>query len=272
MGFLDDIEKKADRFRTDKERQETLERERARRVEELKPSLRQIYRYLLHLAEQLDVAQPEVLVSYKVEGYGTLTDLRQQSYSARADDRENPTEVTLAIECADSNGRERVFYTEGRRAYLRQREYLYTNLLRFDHKIAITGRGTFFLEPHVPVRLICTPDADARKLKLRVINYDRVGSEDTYWISPERVSRESLDRLTGFVLRRLNSLEGLVDPPITDEERERLSRRLRAVREAQRREETRAEVLRKTEEQARQEQERLHPIRRKVRSLLHRED
>lgn len=221
MAYLDELKQQAQVIRGEQKGGSPEARQQAVVARTVHLSLRLIHRYLQELAEQLNVVKPIVSASYDIEGYGSLADLSQQDYTVQVDDPKNIGAISFTCSCLHHDTRPRLLRTPDRFAFLKQRDYLWQHGLQFDSKLTVSGEGTFFLDPSVPMTLRFLPDNTNHRIRLVIKNFDRLG-EDSYFIDPRKIDRQRLDGIAGVVLRKPNSLERLTGPLIADEVKARI--------------------------------------------------
>jgi hypothetical protein len=261
MGYLDDLKKQAQTIREEQRSSSPQEEQQAAIERALQLSLRLIYAYLRELATQLNVVKPNLSVSYDIVGYGRIADLSQGDYSVEVDDFKIIGELSLAFACRHRDPRPRVITTADGCAFLRQRDFLGRHDLKFDSKLAISGGGTFLLEPWVPVSIRFLSDTKTRRIRCVIKNLEHLG-EESYLIDPLRLKRPHLDGIAGLVLRKPNSLEKLTGPLITDSARVRIRRALAEERRQQLRHEAEVAAISCAEERAEAERRFLARVRR----------
>jgi hypothetical protein len=231
VGYLDQLKKQLDNVQQ-QDNQRASELAEQSIVQKLQPGLRAILHYLEELVGVLNEIKPQLMVSYEIEGYGELIDLRQQRYQVQVDNREDIRQITLSFECLDERLADRIFTVDGRDAYLRQREYLWKNNLRFKEKFVMGGQGKFFLEPKVRVQFIFIPDTRQQKIRLELRNYHALG-RTLRWIAPDNIGDTSLDHdLGGLILRKINDLNELSTGQMTEKMRQEIKEKLRQAQEA----------------------------------------
>ena len=221
MGYLENLKQEAQTVKAEQEHQRTSQQATQAHLDELRPSLRQIYGYLKDLVEQLNVVRPDLLLNYDIEGLGQLTGLRQDNYAVSADDANNLTSVTLTFSCGQDDGQRRTLQTADRDAFLRQRDYLWKHNLQFDYKVTATGQATFLLQPKITVRIEFLLEPEARKIRCTVRNLDRLG-QDSYLIEPTAIDASGLDAIAALVLRKSRTLETLTGAGLSDQDRARI--------------------------------------------------
>lgn len=249
MGYLDDLKKQAQGIRKEQQDPPPQEHHQAAVERALQLSLRLIYGYLVELVEHLNVVKPEVSVSYEIEGYGRIADLRQDNYTLQIDDRRLIGSITLSFTCGHPEPRPRVMRAPDRSAFMKQRDYLLRHGLTFDSKLAVSGEGTLLVEPMITVSLRFSPDPKARRIRFDIKNLSCLGQE-SYLIDPIRLNRQHLDGIAGLVLRKPDSLEKLTGPLITDDAKMRIRQALVEERKQQLRHDAEAAAISRAERKA----------------------
>ncbi len=264
MRYLDQLKKQSNTEQPrDKQRDSELEERRI--VQKLQPGLLAILHYLEELASVLNEVNPELLVSYDIEGYGKLVDFRQQTYQVEVDNRDDIRQITLSFECLDENPDPKVLVVDGRDAYLRQREYLWKNNLRFKDKFTMDDQGKFFLEPKVRIQFVFSADIKQCKIKLEMRNFQSIGYMQR-WIAPDNISEETLDHdLGGLILRKIDDLDELSTGKMTEEMRQEIKEKLRQAQQAQKQQDERIAA---EEEKAMLEGRLVNRLRRNLNALV----
>ena len=249
MGYLDDLKKQAQVIREEDQGPSPAEQQQAAIERALQLSLRLIHGYLRELIDQLNVVKPDISAGYDIEGFGRLADLSQGDYLLHLDDPRVIGDLALAFVCGHAEASPRVMRTSDRSAFVKQRDYLWRHGLKFESKLAVSGEGTFLLEPMIPVSLRFLPDARARRIRFVIKNLETLG-EESYLIDPLRLKRQHLDGIAGLVLRKPNSLERLTGPLISDDAKTRIRQALAEERKQQQHHEARAAAISQAEQQA----------------------
>jgi len=269
MGYLDDLKRQSEALREKQETAQAGDHEEQAIIDELRPTLKVILKYMEEFVDVANFVNPEVPVNYDIEGYGRFTNMRQEAYSVNTetDDREELTKVVFRFECTDPNPQVRTFAVEGREEFLKQREYLWRNNFQFKDKASMTG-GSFYLEPKVIVRLEFTPDPKKRRIKLVVRNLSFIGSA-ARWIDPDVVSQDALDDLAGLVLRKSDELDKLSTGQMTDEMRRRIQEGLRQEQERRQMDQLRTAIKKEEAEQDKSDATLVRRLRRNLGTLVH---
>lgn len=267
MGYLDDLKKQAQVIRAEQHASSMREHQRAAVERALQLSLRLVHGYLRELAAQLNIVQPSLSISYDIEGYGRIRDMIQSDYTVEVDDAKVIGELTFSFACRHRDTRPRVVRMPDRAAFLRQRDTFWRHDLKFESKLAVSGEGSFLLEPTVPVSLRFLPDPDTCRIRCVIKNLELLG-EETYLIDPLRLKREHLDGIAGLVLRKPNSLEKLTGPLITNDAKVRIRQALAEERREQQRHEAEVAAISLAEQEAEAEKRFSARMRRKIRRAL----
>lgn len=264
MGYLDQLKKQSKAIQQqDEQRDGALEEQRI--FQKLQPGLQAILQYLEELTDVLNEVKPQLSASYDIEGYGELIDLRQQAYQVQVDNRDDICQITFSFECLDENRAPRVFTVDGRDAFLRQRDYLWKNNLRFKEKFAMDDRGKFFLEPRVRVQFVFSPDIKQRKIGLKIRNLRGIGWMQR-WIAPGNINEQTLDHdLGGLILRKIDDLDELSTGQMTEEMRQEIKEKLRQAQKAQKQQDERIAA---EEEKALMESRLVNRLRRNLNTLV----
>ena len=173
---------------------------------EAQAALVRLYTYLRELVDNLNAVRPDVSVSYRVEGYGEFTGLRQSEYRLLADD---PSAIALSFVC--SKDQKVTFPREGRPNIQRQWDYMASHGLRFAfeearrHTVGKTYQGSFRLECRVPVTLSFAVDLEALRIRFTARNLDFLG-EQVYSLKPDVIGGEFFEALAQAVVRKPNRL------------------------------------------------------------------
>ena len=269
MGYLEDLKQEAQTVKAEQQSQETSEQATQSHAAELRPKLQQIYEYLKDLVEQLNVVNPDLRLSYHVEGLGQLTGLRQGDYAVSGDDANNLNTVTLTFSCGDGDGERRMLQTADRDAFLRQRDYLWTHNLQFDYKVSATGQATFLLQPKVTVRIEFVLEPELGKIRCTARNLDRLG-KDSYLIEPGAIDASGLDAIAALVLRKSTTLETLTGAGLSDQDRARIRDALQKEREELRRHDRIVATIRAAEARKAAENRPINRLRRGVTDQVNR--
>jgi hypothetical protein len=231
MKLLDQLKKEAAAIKARQEKPEIEAPEKnAQILQVVRPGMQALYDYLNQLVEQLNTHNPEVSVSYEVEGYGTLSKLEQVDYKLIADNVDDLEKFTLSF-VRKGEGLHK-FQRKTKDGVKRQKEYLWSHGLRFESKLSIDGVGTFSLRPNVPVTFEFSVDLKKPAVRLQITNHDILG-RTIYRYEPEMIDDAFMDELAKYVLRRPNQFNELSGNTVSDETRQRLRRQVEAIQREQ---------------------------------------
>jgi hypothetical protein len=193
MSFLDDLKKEAERVeQCDQSAVFESELQRNLVIQSVRPHLSKLYNYLKETTGLLNVANPDVHVSYDIRGFGRLGPLRQSNYKVTAEDPNNLDKFVLSFECSRPD--QVTFEIKGMQTAAALKEWLWGCNLRFTSKQSVDGDGVFVMDAFVPVTFEFSLDLDSAKVVLRISNLDTLGqNRSTY--DPEVLDDEFMDEL-----------------------------------------------------------------------------
>lgn len=231
MRLIDQLKKEAAEIKAKQEKPAIEAPVRnAQMLQVVRPGMRAVYDYLSQLVEQLNIHSPEGSVSYDVEGYGALSNLKQVDYKLTTENVDDLEKFTLSFDCKGDGPHK--FQRKTKDGVQRQKEYLWSHGLRFESKLSIDGVGTFSLRPNVPVTFEFSTDSKEPAIRLQITNHDILG-RTIYRYKPEMIDDEFLDELAKYVLRRPNQFNELSGNTVSDETRQRLRSQLEAIQREQ---------------------------------------
>lgn len=224
MGLLDELKREAETVKArEEEARSSVEAERDAVLKQLRPRMHGLYGFLKELAENLSVVNPDVRATYKVDGFGDVTGLRQEGYRVSTPDNRALTQFTLHFNCVSDGGVK--FQTKGKENSERQRQYMWGHNLRFTSKLLADGSGVFFLETFVPVTLEFELAAERGAVRLRERNLLLLGTNTTYYTASQ-LTDEFFDEIGKAILRKPNRFSELSGNTLSDDARRRLRQQL----------------------------------------------
>ncbi len=204
MSVLDDLKKEVER----QQQQVVSEQEQKQRMEKLyeakfRSRMVASAKYLHQLINQVKAARLEIPVHYPFPEIGDL-ELKQKGYVLSADCMEKPHRIGVQVDCiADQIGEWRIEpldHANNLSGFLDSNAIEYTEWSLRNSSRKVIGR-VFKMQPKVRVWFIVETDLRHERLRVRVINYDFEG-EKTLYFRPEDVTKEWLDRLARYILRK----------------------------------------------------------------------
>lgn len=208
MGLLDDLEKRSAEH---KAREASVEEERAQREryyqEVMQPRFEAIYAFLGEFVSHLTVINPELLVSYRIPGDHSLTDLLQQGYELKLDSREETQQISLRFSCASEG--ELKIVTENKQGYGQLNEFCFQNKLVYTTKPnrdaeSRVASGDIIIQKKVPVHFTFSVDKENSRIVFHIRNFLELGLHK-YYLDPDRIDEAFLDELGRFILRETDT-------------------------------------------------------------------
>lgn len=196
--------------------------------------LRRIRKFLYDLNARLLYFPPEVRVSYEVEHFGTLADLRQGDYQLNVPQGAELCPISLGFVCSGERGTGRQLAAaqaviDQHSTYLRTHGLTFTVSDVFQDARGGAGIGTrhvaFEILPRVPVTLTFDVDPHAERIRLHAWNLERLGRV-SYPIAPEAINEEFLAELGRAVTREPNRLGAFAGFEVPAETRAKLQKRI----------------------------------------------
>ena len=229
MGVLDELKRQAERR---KEEEARAAEQKAARLSEARdvvsPAIARIRDYLVELAEQLRVVNPEISVDFRIRDVGTLDGLRQGGYrESHETDKGQGGSVSFAFVLENPRhyrfdinvpGQVDSWLNDLKRQGLKLDHAQVLEESSVGHRVWVNAAG------FVPVRLRFGADLENGSIVLTVQNYDELG-EMRHRIRPEQVDEHFLDELGRYILRKPNRFLRFEVPA---EMRDRLRKRIEA--------------------------------------------
>ena len=211
MGFLDDLKNNdtgtGPAGRSDEGNAEF--------VAAAQPAMRALHEYLQQLANHLNNATADQAFAYDIEGYGSLSALKQNKFVVSVDDENLIQTCVLRYCCSRPLGVE--FYQPNKEAGERQQQYLWKHKLRFSSRKMTDERWLFELESYVPVTFEFIVNAGRQIIQLKVTNQDSLGTVG-YSYHTDDINPLYLDELAKYLMHkrsRFHELSGDVVPDDT---------------------------------------------------------
>jgi hypothetical protein len=224
MSFLDDLKKEAEQAKArQQEASSTTQRRRDRVLQNVRPRMQALYKYLKDAFEQLCVVDPDAHMSYDIRGFGKLGPLRQSNYKVTADDPRNLDKFTVSYACS---GPDQVqFQIDGKDTALKHKEYLWSCNLRFTSKMTADGSSVFFLDAYVPVTFEFEADFESGRVTMRSRNVEVLGTTKTEF-DADQLDSDFMDELVKCIVRKPNRFQDLSGNMVSEESRMRLRQQL----------------------------------------------
>lgn len=230
MALLDELKKEAERIRIQGNEVKTQEEQRRIFYEEYtKPALQRLYVYLNDLKEQLSVINPNIAASYDIPGIGNV-DTLTQNFVVQIDSSNNPKKVGFICTAIATEPREGTIQSEkladGAREVFNSIKQQFSEWPVRGLSGNIAGvRFAFKLSVPITVHFIADLPNEAIQMVTNNMEGFRVFK---HRMQPLKIDDAWMDRLGLYLLRRGP------DPSLTiltEEEKDRLRRHLRATQE-----------------------------------------
>jgi hypothetical protein len=223
MGFLDEVKRRQAAERASEQPDPLLRPRSHPHSDRLQPKLDLLGQALGAFCRRLQVATPNVQVSYALRDFARLTGLRQTGYETRVDT--DVRTVTLELRCIGSEALE--FELGSREAADEALDFLIGNGLKCSYRSRADWCFKFTVQPDVPVRLEFGMHPSDPVLKLRTQNLRAIGPK-VERIAPEAVGEEFVAELEKCILRKDNHFDKLCGNALTEDSRARLRARIEA--------------------------------------------
>ena len=233
MALLDDLKATSEALKTE-ELAEQLHAEQLQAAYQrhINPKMRQIFRYLSELVEEVNYIKPSTKVDFELPVYGRMLGLRQEEYGLTVDSLESMRQIVLRFRC--TGGQTARFKVSPPSVAADLRDQLLEHAMKFDCRDyfddyrAVIGQR-FEVEGEIPMLVRVEADIERTLIHIHITNFDApIGRHAKY--RPEQITPEFLDDLGNYILRKHSKL---IQLPISEEERKELRQRME--REAEQR-------------------------------------
>jgi hypothetical protein len=226
MGLLDDLKAKSELRKTE----ELAERRHAEQLQAayeryVNPKMRQIFKYLSQLVEEVNYLKPKTRVDFELPVYGRMLGLRQDEYRLTVDSLESMRQIVLRFRC--TGGQTARFKVSPPSVASDLRDQLLEHAMKFDSRDyfddyrAVIGQR-FQVEGEIPVMVRVAADIERTLIHIHITNFDAPISRHAKY-RPEQITPEFLDDLGNYILRKHTKL---IQLPISEEERKELRQRM----------------------------------------------
>lgn len=168
---------------------------------EAQPAMVALRDYSQRLVEHLNRIGSDILTSYELEGGTDLTALHHAASSLSVEGGDLIRACALSWVCRADKGVEIV--VPNKEAAERQQQYLWKHKLEFSSRKRSDDRWSLQIEAAVPVSFQFQLDPAKRKIRLRVMNHERLGV-DSYSYNPDDINPLFLDELASYIMRKPN--------------------------------------------------------------------
>lgn len=208
MSYLEQLKQQAEQKRQEElNAAQQCQQQQVVMEQQLKPAIQKLYQYLHEVCQQLNYLKPDTQVEYQIEGYDTISNLKQGEYTLG--EYSEQSDKFLLRFCCEGQYKFR-FAKKTQQSAKQQTEYLHKHNLRFRHRSELNDnhqfvREIFELLPTVFVEFAFVANAEKRTIDLTVRNFQSLGKK-FYNVLPDDLTTSWLDELVKYILREPNNL------------------------------------------------------------------
>ena len=238
MGILDQLRQEVNQKKSSEqlERGQKQQREQAYK-EQILPKMQQIFKYMQELVEHLNYLELPVQVESYSSRFPRLGSMTQKDYIISTDaygglaDINKLMQINLNFYCAGKGAFE--YIVQGKAAVEKEIAYLHSKHLSAENQkiVGINNEeaARFQVQRLIPVRLRFEVDYDNSLIKVIINNYiDFLNYTESWQVAD--INEDFLDLVARFLLRKDSEF---IKPEISDEQRDKLRRKLAAIKKAE---------------------------------------
>lgn len=230
MALLDDLKQEAERIRREGVSSKSLQEIQQDFYEDkIKPTLKSIYTYLNELREQIHVIKPEILATYNIPGIGPVKTVAKD-YVVQIDSSNQVTQVSFRCTAAVTELQRGNIGDENTANKLRnvlnqiKQPFSEWAVKGFSGSVVST-RFEFIL--NIPISVFFLADIPNQSIQMISANFENFKTWQ-HRVKPDKIDDVWLDKLGLYLLRRGPDPSALI---LSEEEREKIRRHLRATRD-----------------------------------------
>ncbi|MCP4702118.1 MAG: hypothetical protein GY862_35450 [Gammaproteobacteria bacterium] len=203
MSYLDQLKKEAEvvKIKEQEEQRAKAQLDEKFRMQ-VKPRMKNLFKYFYEMAKQLNVIKPDTRVCYDVKGAVKLENLLQSDYLIGNFNEETQT-FLLRFSCSTN---EKIRFEKYKHSDIqKQIDYLWKHNIRFKHKELIDQshrfkKALFALAGNIYVEFVFSANYEESAINLTVKNFEELGKRE-YILRPENIDAQFIDGLAKYITR-----------------------------------------------------------------------